>query len=811
VAIGDAVTAAKLAYLQQLSKLSGIDEKSVAQFTIYGLPMFAVNLGTKRLQPPGPVTPQQLTPGSSTGLAFANVAPSYTLTANNLQLPVIDATTGKPTTTLQTVTYYDAGTDASGLQNLQAEPFEPFLPLVVKPVPGASFIQGANNYGSPVARGVVLTSATFTDVTGFKPLVDVASTESIGVHPNYVTAVRTPVRPFGINSLTDQSLYLTPMQYISNGNSSSGIARRFDSMSVRVYYTGLTGPAATAGAPVIYNTSVTSGTSSAGNTLHIEVLAGARASAGIEDIWAAYAIGGTWTAVQLTRGTPQATTSGSDALVVNYTSSPDIALGTTAGESVPVFIQAVGGTGLVSYATNNGAYYFATGATSVTAPPKLTSLTLTAPSSANYLDSIAVSATLKDAAGGIGGKPVVFSLGDLRAFATTDASGVASAQLPVRAQPGSIYAVSASFDGDALFQAAPTATKDITVSKLIPTIAVSSPLVLAPRGFLATLKAGARGLNEQPMTVQVGSAQTALITDSYGRLMLNTSDLNLGPGCQTATVDYAGNDRYNAAAQVSASLVVPAPATIALTSGVGARPIGPITVSATVVQSAGPTCDPTKATLTYELRDPVTGTTYTRSGGVSPTGTSSTTFPSVAAGLYTIQITVGGYLTGSFSTTADHPLPVYDPARWAAGAGQLPTTSSTIGLPGNQMIAFGFASYYPTSAITPSGAFGFYVQDPTTFGVLNAFGISAGGSFDWLVVTPKRAVLQGTGTLDGVANQKFRLEVRILSNGNQTVEVHVWDPTATSGKVFSSPKIRFSDVFTPTQRDDGTGVGLIFG
>jgi hypothetical protein len=313
--------------------------------------------------------------------------------------------------------------------------------------------------------------------------------------------------------------------------------------------------------------------------------------------------------------------------------------------------------------------------------------------------------------------------------------------------------------------------------------------VLAPRGFLATLKAGARGLNEQPMTVQVGSAQAALITDSYGRLMLNTSDLNLGPGCQTATVDYAGNDRYNAAARVSASLVVPAPATITLNSGTGPRPRGAITVSAKVVQSAGPTCDPTKASLTYELKDPVTGTTYTQPAGVKPDGTSSTTFPSVDAGLYFIQITAGGYLTGSFRTTADNPLPVYDPARWAAGAGQLPTTSSTIGLPGDQMIAFGFASSYPTNAITPSGAFGFYVQ----------------------VVTPKRAVLQGTGTLDGVANQKFRLEVQILSNGNQTVEVHVWNPTATSGKVYSSPKILFSDVFTPTQRDDGTGIGLIFG
>jgi hypothetical protein len=314
------------------------------------------------------------------------------------------------------------------------------------------------------------------------------------------------------------------------------------------------------------------------------------------------------------------------------------------------------------------------------------------------------------------------------------------------------------------------------------------------------------------MTVQVGSAQAALITDSYGRLMLNTSDLNLGPGCQTATVDYAGNDRYNAAARVSASVVVPAPATITLKSGTGPRPRGNITVAATVVQSAGAPCNPTVATLTYELKDPVTGTKYPpQTAVVNPDGTSSTIFASVAAGLYTIQITAGGYLTGSFTTTADNPLPVYDPARWAAGAGQLPTTSSTIGLPGNQMIAFGFASSYPTNAITPSGAFGFYVQDPTTFGVLNAFGISAGGSFDWLVVTPKRAVLQGTGTLDGVANQKFRMEVQILSNGNQTVEVHVWNPAATSGKVFSSPKILFSDVFTPTQRDDGTGVGLIFG
>jgi len=55
---------------------------------------------------------------------------------------------------------------------------------------------------------------------------------------------------------------------------------------------------------------------------------------------------------------------------------------------------------------------------------------------------------------GLGGKPVVFSLGDLRAFATTNGSGSASAQLPVRVQPGTSYAVTANFDGDAGYQAA---------------------------------------------------------------------------------------------------------------------------------------------------------------------------------------------------------------------------------------------------------------------------------------------------------------------------------------------------------------------
>jgi hypothetical protein len=377
----------------------------------------------------------------------------------------------------------------------------------------------------------------------------------------------------------------------------------------------------------------------------------------------------------------------------------------------------------------------------------------------------------------------------------------------VKAQPGISYALTANFDGDAGYQAAPTASKDIMVNKVTPSLTVTSPLVLAPRGFLAALNAGSRGLNEQPMTVQVGTGQALLITDSYGRLAFDAGDLSLGPGCYTASVSYQGNDRYNAAAPASAALVVPAPAKITLTGPTGPQKNGAITVSATVAQSAGPACDLTKANLTYVLKDPVTGNTYTQTAGVDSAGKSSTPFTGVAAGLYTIQITAGGWLTGSFSTSSDNPLPVYDSARWAAGAGQMPTSSSTIGLPDNHMIVFGFAAAYQAGATTPSGAFGFTVQDPATFWVLNAFGISSGGSFDWLVVTSNRAVLQGTGTLDGVANQKFRLEARLLSDGSQTIEVHVWDP----GKAFSSPKVLFLGPFTPIGRDDGTGVGLIFG
>ena len=98
VPIGQAIVNAKRSYIH--GGMNGIDEKSLSELTLYGLPMLGVSLPSGRIARPAAPPPVSTTPGTSGNLFTADLAPGYSLTGHDKVLSNGDGTT--------TATYFDA-------------------------------------------------------------------------------------------------------------------------------------------------------------------------------------------------------------------------------------------------------------------------------------------------------------------------------------------------------------------------------------------------------------------------------------------------------------------------------------------------------------------------------------------------------------------------------------------------------------------------------------------------------------------------------------------------------------------------------
>ena len=180
VSLGQSLVNTKRNYVHQ--GMTGIDEKAVAELTLYGLPMLGVNLPAGRIArpaAPGLVAP---TPGTSTFLSRADLTPSYRLTGHDLRLDKADSDGST------TATYFDA-TSGDGAPDVQTTPASPVVPQVVIPVTAAR----------TVARGAILLSGTYTDLTTsvsgqarFRPLIETPATENKLIRPRYAASIFTP-------------------------------------------------------------------------------------------------------------------------------------------------------------------------------------------------------------------------------------------------------------------------------------------------------------------------------------------------------------------------------------------------------------------------------------------------------------------------------------------------------------------------------------------------------------------------------------------------------------------------------------------
>ena len=223
VAVGSAEIAAKKDYLLTHPTLTGVDEKTLLETTLYGLPMEGVDMPSGRISPASDnsivnsTSPVSTGSGSSLGLATSDVDVTPTLTSHQVFL-----NSGQVTTT-----YLTGPNDGE-----VARPGEPIFPAQSYNVHVPSF----------VLRGVGFRGGSYSDTPNITPLTSAAGTETSVGHPAFYTNVLYPTQ-VGSASYLDalsggpERLDTTPAQYVSSGPAStSGTLRQFSDLKFRLFY-----------------------------------------------------------------------------------------------------------------------------------------------------------------------------------------------------------------------------------------------------------------------------------------------------------------------------------------------------------------------------------------------------------------------------------------------------------------------------------------------------------------------------------------------------------------------------------------------
>jgi len=233
--------------------------------------------------------------------------------------------------------------------------------------------------------------------------------------------------------------------------------------------------------------------------------------------------------------------------LVQSTDDPTLWAGTLAlqpGEAQDMLfmVQAVGGAGLTTLATNLGAYY---GVTPENAgqlpPPAATTLTLQSPpANGTYLKESTFHLLLQSGGQPLSGQLVTLDIGGQQASGITNASGQATLSLNLVVRPGA-YTAQAGFRGNAEYLSsndvsAFTVNKDSTTLTITP--ASASVLVNQPTPFVAVVRdSSGHPLGGRSVFFIVHNSThsfaTSVIADYQGNASLGAVPLPFG----TYTVD----------------------------------------------------------------------------------------------------------------------------------------------------------------------------------------------------------------------------------------------------------------------------------
>jgi CSLREA domain-containing protein len=534
VALGQALVAAKQQYLAETAQLSGIDEKTIIEMTLYGLPMMMVNMPGARINPTPDSSiitaapPVTTGPGATLGLRLAQPSLAPSLTANPVQLQNLADNTTVATTYL------------SGRNGVVANPFEPIFPKEIDNV----------NVAGAVLRGVAFRGGSYTDQAGVTPLTTAPATETSRPHQSFYSEVFYPTQMWLANyfdAITGGATQLVtvPAQFKSSAPGAiNGTLRQFDSLQLNLYYLDAnwtSGPptvkaAAVAAAPTILGASATVTATNSGPAVTFSVNVQGEASAGIQSVWILYTgnsgspFYGEWLPLDLAQPNAALDPTRWEGL---------LQLNGAPAEGLLFMVQAVNGTGATTLATNLGAYYPVLPATPPPPPQPTTLVLQPQPTAGAYLRNSTFTLLLTEQATGnpLGNQVVIVSLGGQAAQALTNANGQATITLQPGLTPGD-YPVQATFRPTAAYLGS-SASRSFTINKdsTALTLATQAPSLVA----LLRDSAG-RALNEKSVFfVLSGNGQTfvrTVITDLYGNAPLG--ELLLPPGSYTVNAYFSG-------------------------------------------------------------------------------------------------------------------------------------------------------------------------------------------------------------------------------------------------------------------------------
>jgi len=533
ISIGQAVVKAKQQFLAETAQLTGIDQKTLVEMTLYGLPMMKVDMPGARITPPaensivGSTTPVAVGPGANFGLR-SSVAVLHPVVTTHTK--ALENLSGGGTVT---TTYL------SGADGVVVNPFEPVYPKEIFNVTSSG----------NVLRGVALRGGTYTDLSGIIPLTSSPTTETSTAHLSYNTDVFYPTQTWAANFSEaidggQTRLIVFPAQFQSSAPGTiDGILRKFNQLDLQLYYLSANWTAAgsaeikaagVSAAPVLLGASGVED----GNAIHFTVNAAADGSAGVQEVWVLYtgrpgsSFHGTWAPLDLTQNANDPTM---------WEGTLNLPSGEDAG-NVLFMVQAVGGAGLTTLGTNLGAYYSVADENATQLPPPATTtLTLQSPpSSGTYLKDSTFHLLLQSDGQPLPDQLVTLDIGGQQASGITDASGEVTLTLNLVVRPDT-YTAQASFRGNAEYLGS-NDTSDFTVQKDSTTLTVTpawaSIFTNQPTPFVAVARdSSGRALGGRSVFFIVHNGTnlfaTSVIADFAGNAALGTVPLPAG----TYTVD----------------------------------------------------------------------------------------------------------------------------------------------------------------------------------------------------------------------------------------------------------------------------------
>jgi CSLREA domain-containing protein len=539
VSVGQAVVQAKQQYLSETAQLTGIDHKTIVEMTLYGLPMMKVDMPGARLNPPtensivSATDPITTGPGANFGLHRAAVVLNPAVTTHTV--PLENLSNGSTVVT----------TYLSGADGVVANPFEPLYPKEI-------FNVSASGHE---LRGVALRGGTYTDLNGIVPLTSSPTTETSTAHLSFNTDTFYPTQTWMPNYYDaigggSTRLIVFPAQFRSSAPGViDGTLRTFDGLNLQLYYLSAnwtdtnspaeTKSAAVSAAPTILGASAVEN----GNEVTFSVNAVADGSAGVQAVWVLYTgkagsnYHGTWAPLDLVVSPDDPTL---------WEGTLTLASGADA-QDILFMVQAVGGAGLTTLATNLGAYYSITPENATQLPPPVeTTLDLQSPpANGTYLKESIFTVLLSADGQPLADQLVTLDIGGQQTLVTTNASGQATLNLRLVVPPGD-YTVEASFRGNAEYLGSNDAgsfivDKDSTTLTVTP--ASASIPEKQPTPFVAVVRdSSGRALGGKSVLFVIHNSTHTLtasvIADYQGNAALG--EVSLPPGIYTVDAYFNG-------------------------------------------------------------------------------------------------------------------------------------------------------------------------------------------------------------------------------------------------------------------------------